>query len=197
MERDTNAPGTEDTRPDTTAIREAATSPAADDAPEAAATDTTVDDGARAATTADVENGTSPLPNSASDAPGDSATGTGPSVAESPADTNTSARDKERLPKGDLRALVEEYLADHPGDAFGPARIGKDLGRSGGAVNNALEKLVADGVRAQDLRGAEAVRHQPGQDRCLGNERQHRARIECLTPATPEPRAEPPPLPRE
>ncbi|GLY68728.1 hypothetical protein Atai01_53470 [Amycolatopsis taiwanensis] len=53
--------------------------------------------------------------------------------------------DKNRLPKGGLRALVEQYLTEHPGESFGPAKIGKDLGRSGGAVNNALEKLVADG----------------------------------------------------
>ena len=52
--------------------------------------------------------------------------------------------DKDRLPKGGLRALVEEYLTEHPGESFGPAKIGKDLGRSGGAVNNALEKLVVD-----------------------------------------------------
>jgi hypothetical protein len=52
---------------------------------------------------------------------------------------------KERLAKGALRGMVEDYLADHPGDSFGPAKIGKDLGKSGGAVNNALEKLVADG----------------------------------------------------
>ncbi|SEB46552.1 hypothetical protein SAMN04489727_1969 [Amycolatopsis tolypomycina] len=52
---------------------------------------------------------------------------------------------KDRLAKGALRGLVEEYLAERSGESFGPAQIGKDLGRSGGAVNNALEKLVADG----------------------------------------------------
>lgn len=52
---------------------------------------------------------------------------------------------KDRLAKGALRGLVEEYLAERPGESFGPAQIGKALGRSGGAVNNALEKLVADG----------------------------------------------------
>ncbi|MFE5565011.1 hypothetical protein ACFQ68_08470 [Amycolatopsis japonica] len=128
-DHDTDALATEDTGPDTTAsdtatanepssdaaitpaVQEAAAGPAADDAPEATATDT--DDGA-------------------------------PSAAESPADTHTAAKDKDRLPKGGLRALVEDYLTEHPGESFGPAKIGKDLGRSGGAVNNALEKLVAD-----------------------------------------------------
>lgn len=65
-----------------------------------------------------------------------------PAVAES---TGAAPTDKDRLPKGGLRAFVEEYLTDHPGHSFGPAKIGKDLARSGGAVNNALEKLVADG----------------------------------------------------
>lgn len=59
--------------------------------------------------------------------------------------TDAAPGDKNRLPKGGLRALVEEYLAEHPNESFGPAKIGTDLGRSGGAVNNALEKLVADG----------------------------------------------------
>ncbi|MFC3450796.1 hypothetical protein [Amycolatopsis speibonae] len=157
---DTDTPGTVDTRPDTTAsdttdhtatanepgpdgaittaVQEAATGPAADDAPEATATDTNDETGS--ATASAVE--TSPLPDTTLGAPGDNATGTGPSAAESPADTDTVA--KNRLPKGGLRALVEEYLTEHPGENFGPAKIGKDLGRSGGAVNNALEKLVGD-----------------------------------------------------
>ncbi|UQS26029.1 hypothetical protein L1857_26065 [Amycolatopsis thermalba] len=59
------------------------------------------------------------------------------------ADTAPTA--EKRLPKGGLRALVAEYLTEHAGQSFGPAKIGKDLGRSGGAVNNALEKLTADG----------------------------------------------------
>jgi DNA-binding MarR family transcriptional regulator len=61
------------------------------------------------------------------------------------ATADTAPTAKERLPKGGLRGLVEDYLAERPGESFGPAKIGKDLGRSGGAVNNALEKLAADG----------------------------------------------------
>ncbi len=68
--------------------------------------------------------------------------GAAPAVSES---ADRIARDKDRLPKGGLRALVEEYLTEHPGESFGPAKIGMELGRSGGAVNNALEKLVTDG----------------------------------------------------
>jgi len=57
-----------------------------------------------------------------------------------------------RLGSGALRGLVEDYLRDHAADTFGPGAIGKALGRSAGAVNNALEKLVETGYarRTQD-----------------------------------------------
>lgn len=54
-----------------------------------------------------------------------------------------------RLGKGALRGMVEDYLAEHPGEQFSPSAIGKALNRSSGAVNNALEKLVADGYAIQ------------------------------------------------
>ncbi|MGH3693791.1 MAG: hypothetical protein ACRDRX_07350 [Pseudonocardiaceae bacterium] len=54
-----------------------------------------------------------------------------------------------RLPPGGLRGLVEDWLRDHPGERFSPSAIGKALGRSSGAVANALDKLVADGYAAQ------------------------------------------------
>ena len=53
---------------------------------------------------------------------------------------------KERLPKGVLYELVKEFLQAHPGEEFGPAKIGTELVRSSGAVNNALEKLVTNGL---------------------------------------------------
>jgi predicted transcriptional regulator len=58
-----------------------------------------------------------------------------------------------RLQSGALRGLVEDYLRDHPSDAFGPGAMGKALNRSAGAVNNALEKLVETGYvqRVQDV----------------------------------------------
>ncbi len=169
---DRNAtPGTEDTRPDTTAsdgtitveetttdtdgatiantmaAQDTTTGSDADDDAESPATDTTNDE-VGPVTAADGESDTSPVPDTAPEDPTDSTTGTEPSSAEPPAvpDTTHTARpDKDRLPKGGLRAMVEEYLTEHPGEDFGPAKIGKDLSRSGGAVNNALEKLVADG----------------------------------------------------
>jgi predicted transcriptional regulator len=54
-----------------------------------------------------------------------------------------------RLPSGGLRGLVEDWLRDHPGEEFSPNAIGKALGRSSGAVANALDKLVAAGYAAQ------------------------------------------------
>ncbi|MCA1693757.1 MAG: MarR family transcriptional regulator [Actinobacteria bacterium] len=57
-----------------------------------------------------------------------------------------------RLGKGALRGMVEDYLAEHTGEQFSPSAIGKALNRSSGAVNNALEKLVAAeyAVQTQD-----------------------------------------------
>ncbi len=51
-----------------------------------------------------------------------------------------------RLKSGALRALTEDYLRMHPGEEFGPTHIGRALGRSQGAVNNALEKLTSAGT---------------------------------------------------
>ncbi|WP_436499540.1 MarR family transcriptional regulator [Actinokineospora sp. HUAS TT18] len=52
-----------------------------------------------------------------------------------------------RLAPGALRGMVEDHLRDHPGQEFSPVEIGRVLGdRSTGAVSNALDKLVTDGV---------------------------------------------------
>ena len=53
-----------------------------------------------------------------------------------------------RLGKGELRTLVLAYLYEHPG-AHSPAAIAKTLGRSAGAVSNALDKLAASGGAIQ------------------------------------------------
>ncbi|MEU5259764.1 hypothetical protein [Amycolatopsis sp. NPDC021455] len=73
--------------------------------------------------------------------PGDS-TASAPTTSQDTADAPT----KERLPKGALYELVREFLQAHPGEEFGPAKIGTELVRSSGAVNNALEKLVTNGL---------------------------------------------------
>ena len=49
-----------------------------------------------------------------------------------------------RLAKGELAALVVDYLSAHPGE-LGPTAVGKALGRSPGAVANALQRLAVDG----------------------------------------------------
>jgi hypothetical protein len=54
-----------------------------------------------------------------------------------------------RLGKGALRGMVEDYLRANPGKEFSPNAIGKALGRSSGAVFNALVKLVGDGYAVQ------------------------------------------------
>ncbi|WP_329072723.1 hypothetical protein [Amycolatopsis sp. NBC_01480] len=132
------------TTEDTTAVQEVTTGSEADDSDADSTTTATIDEAAPSAETDD----TTPLPDTAPVDPMDHATETAPSPAEPPAvadPTGSASADTDRLPKGGLRALVEEYLTDHPGEDFGPAKIGKDLSRSGGAVNNACEKLVADG----------------------------------------------------
>lgn len=57
-----------------------------------------------------------------------------------------------RLAPGALHGMVEDYLREHPDEEHGPTKIGHDLGRSTGAVSNALERLVSSGyaVRTKD-----------------------------------------------
>lgn len=54
----------------------------------------------------------------------------------------------ERLPKGALRGLVEDFLLEpnRAGMEFTPGDIGRALERSVGAVSNALDKLAEDGT---------------------------------------------------
>ena len=47
-----------------------------------------------------------------------------------------------RLGRGALAAMVRDYLAARPTEAFGPAALGKALGRSQGAVSNALAAMA-------------------------------------------------------
>ena len=50
-----------------------------------------------------------------------------------------------RLGRGELGSLVRDYLAAHPGEAFGPAALGKALDRSQGAISNSLATMAARG----------------------------------------------------
>lgn len=51
-----------------------------------------------------------------------------------------------RLGRGELAGLVLEFMADRPGEAIGPAAVAKSLGRSAGAVSNALGRLAEAGT---------------------------------------------------
>jgi len=50
-----------------------------------------------------------------------------------------------RSPRGELRSMVEAHLAAHPGAVFTPHEVGRVLGRSAGAVSNALDRLAEMG----------------------------------------------------
>jgi len=64
-------------------------------------------------------------------------------MADSAAET--APQKPPRLTPGALRGMVEDFLGEHRGEEFSPNKIGKALGRSSGAVNNALETLVKTG----------------------------------------------------
>ena len=75
-----------------------------------------------------------------------------PGGGENAATTETAAPEPsepsaagERLGRGALGTMVREYLAAHPDEDLGPTQVGKALGRSQGAVSNALSRLEAAG----------------------------------------------------
>ncbi|WP_395111383.1 AAA family ATPase [Actinomadura sp. SCN-SB] len=61
----------------------------------------------------------------------------------------SSASGGSRLGQGELRRRVAEHLATFPGAAFTPGEIARVLGRSSGAVGNALDTLVDHGHAEQ------------------------------------------------
>jgi DNA-binding transcriptional ArsR family regulator len=69
--------------------------------------------------------------------------------AEAPPDAGPATEAAEpgsRLGRGELTGLVLEFLAARPGEALGPAAVAKSLGRSAGAVSNALGRLAEAGT---------------------------------------------------
>jgi hypothetical protein len=64
----------------------------------------------------------------------------------------TNSSGSERLRSGALHGMVEDFLRERPADEHGPVAIAKSIGRSSGAVANALERMVASGwaVRTSD-----------------------------------------------
>jgi hypothetical protein len=65
----------------------------------------------------------------------------------------TAPQKPPRLMPGMLRGMVEDFLGEHRGEEFSSSQIGTALGRSSGAVHNALETLVKTGsaVKTQDV----------------------------------------------
>ena len=68
-----------------------------------------------------------------------------PTPAEAAAEHPEPDGTRDRLGRGELGALVRGYLAARSGESFGPAAIGKALGRSQGAVSNSLSTMAARG----------------------------------------------------
>jgi DNA-binding MarR family transcriptional regulator len=83
-----------------------------------------------------IHDATAPEPDTGSEAVG------GPEPAE---DAPASADGSGRLGRGALAALVRDYLAERPKESFGPAALGKALGRSQGAISNALAAMAERG----------------------------------------------------
>ena len=68
-----------------------------------------------------------------------------PVAAETAAEGPGGEAPSGRLGRGALGSLVRDYLAARPSDAFGPAALGKALGRSQGAISNALSAMAGRG----------------------------------------------------
>ena len=69
-----------------------------------------------------------------------------PVAAKDPAKDPEAGPAAARLGRGELAGLVLEFLAARPGEAVGPAAVAKSLGRSAGAVSNALGRLAEAGT---------------------------------------------------
>jgi hypothetical protein len=78
------------------------------------------------------------------------------------------------LGKNELRNMVRDFLNAHPGHVFNAGTISRELGRSSGAIGNALAKLVvageADLVSETPMRySAPATTTAPGTDEATSN----------------------------
>ncbi len=78
----------------------------------------------------------------------------------------------QRLRPGELRALLHAWLAERPGQEFTPTKIGKELGRSAGAVGNALATMTdADQVTKTSAKPRKyMLAPQPGEAADTGGE---------------------------
>lgn len=60
---------------------------------------------------------------------------------------------------GGLRGLVADHLAQHPAEDFSPTQLANALGRSSGAVANALDRLVEHGAAVQTSTAPRRYQH--------------------------------------
>lgn len=70
-----------------------------------------------------------------------------------------------RLGRGQLSALVAEHLAAEPTAEFTPSRLGGLLGRSAGAIGNALSRMVDEGLAVQTSASPRRYRYAPAGER--------------------------------
>ncbi|WP_084316001.1 MarR family transcriptional regulator [Actinospica robiniae] len=81
-----------------------------------------------------------------------------PAVPEVPG-AAASGTDAPRLAKGGLRALVVAHLCAHPAEDFTASKLGRVLGKSSGAISNALDTLVKLGQAEMTCEKPRAFRH--------------------------------------
>jgi hypothetical protein len=98
---------------------------------------------------------------SGASAPEDGATPSSAAPQPVPAATATTAHP--RLAKGGLRALVVDHLTARPHEEMTASAIGKSLGRSSGAVANALDTLVKSGQAELTCEKPRKFRHRASQ----------------------------------
>lgn len=64
-----------------------------------------------------------------------------------PATDDTPVAAREKLRRGELAAMVADYVASHPDEELSPRQVARALGgRSPGAVGNALDRLTMTGT---------------------------------------------------
>lgn len=81
-------------------------------------------------------------------------------VTARPARTGgTAGGGRSAAPAGGLRGLVEDHLSGNPFEDFSPSQVAKALGRSSGAVANALERLTEHGTAIQTSAAPRRYQH--------------------------------------
>jgi hypothetical protein len=66
-----------------------------------------------------------------------------------PAESSALPGGKKRLAPGALRQMVIDHLSAHPGEAFTATGISRVIGKSSGAIANALDRMVKQNIAQQ------------------------------------------------